>query len=360
MNVAIILFQNMRHAPFLNFYKNILEEIDGLTYDILYVDRHPELNEPKDEHHYAIPWPEWSGIKRYIGKSVGCLNFCFRVNRILKQKNYDRLIILTTMPAVILQPTLCKKFRNRYVVDIRDYTRENIRFFWKREEKAVKESAANVISSPAFVSFLPKAKYLLCHNLNIDPQDKSYGTRHFARKKKNPIVISYVGLIQYAGQCKRLIDLVKEDQRFEMRFYGTEGGTQEVLSYVREKKCDRVISMGVFKPEDKCVIYGESDLIFNCYGNDSLLVKCLVSNKHYDGAQFMKPLIVSPGTVMAELGGKNAYSLDLDHVTTLDGLYEWYQNLDEKEYEEHAKAVIDDALKTNQQTARQLKILLKI
>lgn len=51
MKVAVLLYQNMRHAPFLKFYERIFQETEGVDYDVIYLDRHPELNEPNDEHH---------------------------------------------------------------------------------------------------------------------------------------------------------------------------------------------------------------------------------------------------------------------------------------------------------------------
>lgn len=79
--------------------------------------------------------------------------------------------------------------------------------------------------------------------------------------------------------------------------------------------------MGPFMPKDKPEIYKNSDLIFNCYGNDRLLVKYAISNKYYDGAIYRKPLLVSPNTSMAELSGDCAFALDLESSRGLEELY---------------------------------------
>ena len=106
--------------------------------------------------------------------------------------------------------------------------------------------------------------------------------------------------------------------------------------------------MGPFLPEEKERIYGESNLVFNCYGNQQALVKYAISNKHYDGALYHVPVIVSPGTIMDELSGDYGYPLDLGHIDNLNGLYNWYMDLDEKNYEEYAGKLISDAISENE------------
>ena len=39
IRVGILMFQNMRYAPFLRMYENLLESMNSVEYDVIYYDR---------------------------------------------------------------------------------------------------------------------------------------------------------------------------------------------------------------------------------------------------------------------------------------------------------------------------------
>lgn len=345
--IGIIMFQNMRYAPFLKLYENILQEA-GLEYEVIYYDRDKSLNEPSDEKYIPIPWYGKGTVA--APKYEKFLNFaCYRSHllKLLKKKQYDRLIILTTFPAVLISGYLKKAYADRYIVDIRDYTQEGFRPYFNMEAVALKHSALNVISSSGFVHFLPKASFVRCHNMA--PNVSGADCKPLEKAEDRPIVISYIGSIMYEKQCKQLMDLVNKDDRYAFHFYGNESNGNAVSEYVKQLNCDRIVMHGPFLPHQKEEIYSASDLVFNCYGNDSTLVKYAISNKFYDAPLYGKPLLVSPHTAMAEESGIYACALDLDHLNDLDELFRWYRNLDVTDYNAFAKNVIDSSAAENVQ-----------
>lgn len=346
IRVGILMFQNMRYAPFLRMYENLLESMSGVEYDVIYYDRDRSLGETQDMHHIALPWHGKGTLAApKIEKMANFVFYTIDARKCLSEKKYDFVIVLTSFPAVLLANYLTNNYRGRYLVDIRDYTQEKFKPYFKLESKAFLNAAMCVISSPGFVNFLPKHHYYNCHN--IDANAATIKRPHFSKAYDRRIIISYIGSISYEMQCKRLIDLVVQDDRFEFYLYGNEANGTEVSEYVLEKKCSRVKMMGAFLPKDKPKIYGNSDLVFNCYGNDRMLVKYAISNKFYDGAIFRKPLLVSPNTSMAELSGDCAFALDLENISGLEELYQWYESLDEKKYICFADELLDNAIKQN-------------
>lgn len=343
--IGIIMFQNMRYAPFLKLYENILQEA-GLEYEVLYYNRDKALNETNDQKYIPIPWFGKGTVA--APKYEKLLNFvCYRsyLLKLLRSKKYDRLIILTTFPAVLISGYLKRVYKNRYIVDIRDYTQESFRPYFEMEAVALKNSALNVISSSGFVKFLPKASFVRCHNMtpNVTGED----CKPLAKAKDRPIVISYIGSIMYEKQCKQLMDLVYGDERFEFHFYGNEANGNGVSEYAKQLNSQRIVMHGPFLPHQKEEIYGASDLVFNCYGNDSTLVKYAISNKFYDAPLYGKPVLVSPDTAMAEESENYACALDLDRLTDLNDLFQWYQDLDENAYNAFAKTVIQKSAEEN-------------
>lgn len=346
--VGIVVFQNLRYAPFLKFYTNILNEMKNVEYDIIYYNRDVSLNEPNCENIIPISWcGKGTNAAPKHEKAFNFVLYRKKLIKLLKRKKYDFLIMLMTMPSVLIEDYLIKNYKGKYIFDIRDYTQEKFKPYYKIEEKLLNNSALNVISSKGFLNFLPSSKYCICHNLDDEIAKKYKSQQTYIKKTKGPVVISYIGSISYEKQCKELMKLVCEDERFCFYFYGNENTSHKVSEYANSLKCPRIKLMGAFLPNEKRDIYEKSDLVFNCYGNDITLVKYAISNKHYDGALYHRPLLVSPNTVMSEIAGENAFALDLDNIDNLNELFTWYKNLDSEKYISYADKVILSALKEN-------------
>ena len=345
MNVGIIMFQNMRYAPFLKLYERILDQ-EKASYEIIYFDRDVGLQEVKDEKHIPIKWYGKGTLAApKYEKLVNFFTYRLFLLKLLKNKQYTHLIILTTFPAVLISGYLKKHYAQRYIVDIRDYTQEHNAVYFSMEQTAIKNSAFSIISSAGFINFLPKFDYIRCHNISENAESSRRVTLCKALGRR--IVISYIGTISYEKQCLELISLVNNDDRFEFHFYGNEANGNVISSYVMQLGNERIKMMGAFTPDQKAQIYTNSDLVFNCYGNENMLVRYAISNKYYDGALYGKPLLVSPQTAMAEESGVFAYELDLGRITDLNGLYQWYQNLDTEAFEEYARSLIKRSVEEN-------------
>lgn len=347
--VGIIFFHNLRYAPFVKYYTDILDSLNDIQYDIIYYNRDKKLNEPKNGKYIPVPWiGKGTNIASKFEKGINFIFWKIYVSNLLKKKKYDFIIIIMTMPAVLLERELIKNYDKKFIIDIRDYTYENIRWFAKSEERLVKHSRLNIISSPGFKKFLPNAHYEVCHN--FAREDEINNNINFVKKVDFPIQISYIGSISYEEECLKLIDLVKDDNRFSFVFYGNENTSHIISKKIKKLSNNRIKMMGPFLPEEKENIYRKSALVFNCYGNDRPLVLYAISNKHYDGALYKVPVLNSPGTIMAKLAGGNGYELDLEKINNLNGLYDWYNALNKYDYEKYANNVIKNAIKENENT----------
>lgn len=317
MKVAIVAFNNLKYSPYVKIYSDKLDDAK-VEYDIIYPNR--DGIEDNETNHVAVSWDPAKN------KLLNFLHFRSKAISVLKKNKYDFVFVLTTFPAVLLSGVLKRRYNGRYLVDIRDYTYEHNAIYYALEKKALKNSKMNVISSPGFKRFLPEGEYFLCHNMSSAyTEPKASFNRQDGR-----IVIGYVGTIAYARACKNLISLVLGDDRFCLHFYGNEREPAPVNSYVNELNCDRIKCFGAYNPSEKDGILESVDLLFNCYGNNSLLVKCAISNKLYDSFYFKKPLITNSDTIMSDLAGD--FSFDIDKCGgNLDGLYSWYQGIDEDE-----------------------------
>lgn len=348
IKVGIICFHNIRYMPFLNSYIDILDNNKNVSYDVIYFNRNKNLNEKLPKNYIPIEWlGKYTSKNSKISKIINFVNYQRIVKKILQRKEYDYLIVLTTIPGVLLSDYFSKNYKKRYLIDVRDYTWENLKPYLKRENKLMKYASLRVISSPDYKNFLPKYDYLLCHNINFKKNDKKLEINKLKKGNKDKIIISYIGSISYENQCLRLIDLVLDDNRFEFHFYGNESTSNIISGKISNLNDKRIVFHGPFLPTDKNKIYNSSDIIFNCYGNDKILVKYAISNKYYDGAVYHKPLIVSPNTTMQKISESFSYPLDLENIKDLNGLYDWYINLNENNFDIYCNKVINGTIKDN-------------
>ena len=351
MKVCIVLFSNMRYAPYYQFYAKFLDS-KGIKYDTIIFDRSPELEEGGDNI-IKIAYKANTGK---LSKIFAFNHFRKECKKILKKNQYDKVIVLTTVPAVLLSGFLSRKYKGRYVVDIRDYTFDNIKLYRWFEKRVLSNSYANVISAPDFKKFLPSGiDYMLCHNIDagVTPEIINENDDNVI-EKRGTIKISYIGSIAYYKYCKELIDLVAKDDRFSFVFYGNDNTGGAITNYVEALGCDRIKCMGKFKPEDKKEIYLSSDLVFNCYGNSTTIVKYALSNKLYDGLLYKRPVLVSPNTSMETALGDFCFPLSLGEVEGLDDVYSWYNNFDAEQFKTYANTFLNAALADNRNVISKL------
>lgn len=316
MKAAIIAVNNIIYSPYIKIYSSFLDK-KNIAYDVILPDRN-NIDEALGEQIYRIKWDPKKG------KIPNLLFFRKEALKILKRNKYDFIFVLTTMPAVLLSPHLMTKYKNRYLVDVRDYTQEHFKPYYWLECGVIKNAAMRVISSKGFENFLPKANYFLSHNLS---QDYASPKKIFNKNTDGKIKIGYVGSISYIEHCKHMIELVAKDERFVFNFYGRESERREISTYIDSLGCDRIKYFGKYIPEEKEAIINSVDLLFNVYGNETPLVKYAISNKFYDSFYYKKPLLTSPDTYMSTQAG--GYSFDIDfNTTSLDALYDWYKSLD--------------------------------
>lgn len=322
--VGIVAANNLWISPYAFYYTRLLDEL-GLDYEIVAPERTPNAKETYDGSLIRVPWDS----KKHT--LVNYIQYAKTVRKIALEK-YDALIVLTTLNGVFCYPWLKKHFDQRYILDIRDYTHENHPAYFMLERGAVRRSALNVISSPKFRTFLPKGEYQVCHNITTPPRTEDF---HF-QKAEGQIVIGYVGLIAYEEQCRRLMELVHADDRFAFHFYGTGPAEAALRAYAETLHEPRIRFFGAYQPGEKGGIIQKTDILFNAYGNVTAGVRCLLANKLYDALYYHKPLLTSPGTLMAEMGGCLAFSSELSDKTALDQLWNWYQSLDPAQADAYA------------------------
>ena len=344
--VGIIAANNIRFSPYIFYYTKLLEKLN-IDYEIIIPNRNPDLVDTRVDKVKIFSW------NSRLPAAISYFLYCRKVKKYTCNK-FDFLIILTTNIAVFSCRWLKRKFRKKYIVDIRDYTHENSKIFFFREKEVLQSALLRVISSPKFQVFLPKNKYLICHN-NVWGESRP---EYSPKKEKEKIVIGYVGALAYKSQCQKMMDLIKKDDRFEFHLYGSGRAEEDLKLYAQTLNCERIKFFGIYAPEEKESIIQRVDILFNAYGNSTPLVKYALSNKLYDSFYFCKPILNSPKTFMDEMGGELSFAIDLLNENNLNKLAHWYYNLNFKILNEYAQNQYEKILEEEKGTKQTISQVL--
>lgn len=293
MRYLIITYDDYFNIPYIRSYEDSLKK-QNHTYDIVLWNRSGQKEDIPSAYVF-------SGKDHHskLGKIVPFLGWRRFVLRLLKRQNYDRLILLTTMPAVLLADQLLSTYRKRFWLDIRDFTYENISFYKKLVADLVHAATAVSISSPAFQRFLPKADNIfLTHNISNQGAMKEHCTLD---PNYRPIQIGFVGGIQFKEQNQMLLRQFANNPAYRLKYVGKVHPGCDLRPFCQENNIRNAVFFSSFTNDQKPAIYRDIHLINCVYGNSNQVVRLLLPNRLYDCALLKKPILVSKGTYLAEV-----------------------------------------------------------
>jgi hypothetical protein len=293
MNVLIIGHTERNYLPYMEKYVRFFEE-NGVDYTILCWQREESLRMP-DAHEITYTGPVREGISGKIRSYLGFRRF---VKEHLAQHDYDRIIVLTTVPAVFLKGILLGKYDGRYLLDIRDYSFEKIGPYRRIVNRLIDHSALTTISSKGFYSFLEEnEKIAMNHNISADiPNAETVDL-----KEKQVVNIGFIGGVRYYDENVFLIEKLKNAFRYQLWYIGQPTPDCDLAGYCREHGVENVSFVGKYDNAQKAELYKSVDLINSIYGDDSLEVTTALPNRLYEAALLKKPILSSKGTYLGKV-----------------------------------------------------------
>lgn len=343
MKVAIISFSPLYATPYLQYYLDAINKT-GNKCDIIFWDRDGDFSAPAEIPGIKyIPYRHKTSNSR-IAKYTGYIFMVWFIRKILKTNSYDRVFFLQTHAAVACKKILLKNYKSRYIVDIRDFTLENFSWYRKLEKLVIENSYTTVISSNGYRKFLPQFNYTVVHNYTRIADDIKPVP---ALNKENiPIKISFIGNVRFIKMAKKMLLLMKNDDRFHLNFVGK--GSKNLQRFCIENKIYNVTLVGRFSPEETVDFYRDCSIVNNYYGNKSRYLDYALSNKLYYAALFHIPVLVNPNTYSSEIATRYKFGIvwDIDEKNSVESLYEKFERIDYEELssgcDEFIGKVIDD------------------
>lgn len=345
-DICIITTRNIFNSPCLEKYEKLLTK----GFDILYWDR-CSIDESCGAENYYCYKKDLAAAPSKFKKVTTYLGFVKYLYSFMAKSDYKKLIVFPTQTAWLLLPFLTKKYKGRYLLDIRDYAGEYSSLQAKLSKRVVECSEVTTLTSPAYASFLPKRDYPISHNVQEISPDLVAAYRSRERKPDEPVVLSFIGSVRFIDMQQKLIELFKNDSRFVLKFIGR--GSEDLANYVKENGVNNVELVGRFERSELPGFYTGTDMAINVYGNNNPYLDFALSNKLYSAAIMGMPLLVSPDTYMAEMTEKYGFGIavDVNDKNTADKVYTYYNSLDK----ETLLAGCDEFMKTVYEDERRYK-----
>lgn len=348
MKILITGFTKLAYMPYMNFYlKNLISDDNDIH--IVYWNRDCkgdiELDENIILHEFKLYQEDEVPKIKKIGSFIKYRKF---VRQLVYREKYDKIIILHTLPGVLLFDLLISSYKNKYILDYRDFTFENIKIYKKIISILVKNSTATFISSPGFRKYLPNSdKIYLSHNILIDSLNNRPKTKLFNDSKK-VIKLSFWGFIRHEKINRKIIEGLSNDKRFELHYYGREQATAIALKEMCKKNnINNVFFHGKYQPNDRYEFAKNTDILHNLYDNDETMINAM-ANKYYDGIIFYIPQLCTKGSTMgmkiktSDIG----YEINPYEENFADKIYKYYESIDwdkfTKKCDEQLEVIMDE------------------
>ena len=290
MKVCIIGHTERNYLPYMEKYVQFFEQ-NGVEYDIVCWQREER--------------PQMGSLDYYEKVKPGVFNkfssyrrFQKHVLNILEKNRYDKLVILTTLPAIFLKKYLKGHYKGKYLFDFRDYSFEKFPPYRKMVDQLIRNSELTTISSLGFMEFLsPNDKIIMNHNI------AGYEPTEFLPdlQQKQVINIGFIGGVRYYDENTFLIEKLKNTFRYQLWYIGQPHPDCDLPGYCAQNEVTNVSFVGKYDNSQKPELYKNIDIINSIYGDDSLEVTTALPNRLYEACLFKKPIISSKGTYLGQI-----------------------------------------------------------
>lgn len=285
--ILLILPANIENAPYIQLYIELLNR-NSVGFEIVYWDR-LQFNKKYGYKTYPFIHRTGSGL---LQKIYFYRKFAKFVENVIKHNNYNFIVVFTVQSAIYLSVLLQKKFSNKYLIDIRDYS---ILLIFFRCDNLFRKSKMNVISSIGFLKWLPQdISYYVYHNLPC--LRFPHIVNHSFIEKINILTI---GQLRDFSANLWLISQLQNRNDIILQYSGYGDAKKRLEHYVNENGVVNTIFTGFYNKEEEQLIVNDADFI-NIFLPDNLLSNTLMSNRFYLALLHRKPMIVNSSSEHAK------------------------------------------------------------
>lgn len=351
MKVLIIGFFSKTYMPYMERYEKIFKE-NNINYDIATFDR--DSNGKNEQKGNTYLFKHITGTNK-LELLFLSLRYRRMIVKLIKKNNYDKLVILTTMPGVLIYNIL-KKYKNNYIFDYRDYTYEKIGIYRNVVDKIIKNSFCTLMSSKGYMKYFKnQEKIIITHNISNEEEKEDHAVD---LKNKEKLNIGFLGYVRYFDVNSRLINFFKNSNKVSFTYIGLPFKDCDLEGYCKQNNIKNVYFQGRYENSEKAKLYKNIDIINSIYSLDSEEVQPAIPNRLYDAALFKKPIITAKGTYLSQIVNEYelGFSIDVYKDDVQKELENYLKTFDAEEFNkkcnEFLKEIYQDENKCDEYTKR--------
>ncbi len=305
MEIALIGDTNLLYMPYHSNYAEVLKEtntkVTTITWDRLKID--DDISEIKFRDGKI-------GHQRNLFDYLRYIRF---VKRKISEKNYDKVIVFGIPIAYFMNSYLLKYYRDKYIIDIRDYHKI---MKYVNIEKLIEGSKISVISSPMYRGWLPNSsKYIVNHNTKISDVRE---IKPFNASDSKVINISFIGSTRDLQINIDLINSLKNNNKFKIFFHGAGKIDNYIVDYVKKNRIENVELTGRYTKNDEPGLYRKSDIINVLRYNDGINNETALPNRLYNSVFYGKPMLAYKGTYLDNIISKYKLGMVINTFNNLE------------------------------------------
>ena len=318
MKVALILPANVWYCPFVNIYTKILDN-EKVDYDII------SWNKEGNEN-LGMQFNKQYKRKGRLAKFIPYFEFASFVKKTVRQNRYDKLIVFTPQVAIFLCNFLEKYYKGRYIFDYRDLSIEQMFLFKLPFKKVLRNSYANVISSPGFKRCLPIGfNYLLSHNFDIDAVRRTLNEENDTPLETKHVNVLTIGGIRDYSSNIEVVKALANKENLLLQFVGKGSAAGRIEYYAKENGVKNIEFEG-FYPKEKEGGYIKQATFLNIFYPRIITHDTALSNRFYNALIYRRPMIVTKNTTQGDYVEQNKLGLSLCNCDNLDMKIKDYLN----------------------------------
>lgn len=334
MKLLLITPSNTIFMPYLKNYRLLLDQAN-ISYDIVLWDRY-QMPESAKYIFRDNKIGHQRNIKDYIGYS-------FYIKRILKQNNYDKIVVFGLQLLYFLKRQLITQYPGRYIIDIRDYNNVLNLF---RINRAVKHSFTTVLSSRGFLSWLPPSNnYLISHNTTLE---NIQNTQIKTFKQDEAIEIGYIGSVRDYKINMQLIQQLANNPRYQLFYHGEGIANRDIKRFLIAERIHNVTFTGRYLPKDELFLYRQSQVINILRDETHFDNRSALPNRLYNAVIVGRPIIAFSGSYMAEIIERYHLGVLINQIEEFEQVLENYlSDFDATAFLEGRQAFFDQVEQEN-------------
>ena len=323
MKIALVVPNNLWVCPYVSNYSRILDK-EGSEYEIISWNR-------ANKEERGIQYNKKETTRSLLGVLWSYINFAGFVKRTLLAGEYDKVVVFSPQLAIFLGGFLKKHYKGRFIVDYRDLSIEQKPMFGILFKSVLRNSYANVISSPGFKNYLPTGiEYVVCHNFNEEIVNKALQDKA-EPYTGNSIKVLTIGALRKDMNIE-VIDALGNVEGVELSFVGKGVSSDYLEGYVKEQGYDNISFTGYYRKEDEASIIKSNTFINIVYPLIPSHISAL-SNRFYNSLIHKRPMIVTKNTIQGDYAEKYGVGLVVENCNGLSNqLIEYKNRLDFDKY----------------------------